>query len=195
MAQAAPDLPLWSKWAVRDDTLDELFKRIQHVWLRYKGIDGSPASRAWLGADVHHDQCAYHAGVGYRVGDCGAATHGKPHQDRASEAQRVDDSREITQVCATAVVMVAGPLAITMATLIDGDDMVLVTERQRSEIPHMSVLSASVETQHGRLVVAAPIEVMEVEALDVEEPAYRLPLNRDGCARAGSSLEERDLGF
>ena len=185
MPEGASDLPLRTEWAVLDDTLDELLVRIQNVLLGDEVVDTPLTTPGRLGADVNDDQRLDPVRMGCGIGDGVAAAHGEADEDQALHAQVVYEIPQITDVGCTVVLAVRSPFAIAVAALIDRDDAIAGTERQRSEVPHVGILRGAMRTQEPGFVFTPPVQVVEADAnIRVAadgQPAVRNGYSRDGC--------------
>src|SRR5437588_11637667 len=90
------------------------------------------------------------------------------HYDRRAQSPVIDHLLEIGQVVQRAIGPFGGPLALPMAALIERERMESIDERGRDEIPPMSVRRSAMQKQDRRLALAAVIEAVEHQAIDLE---------------------------
>jgi hypothetical protein len=67
---------------------------------------------------------------------------------------------------------IRGPVAVAVAALFQGVDVVLIADSSRELVPAMAVLTAAVQEEHRRSLcpLHAPVEIVELEPADADVP-------------------------
>ena len=68
------------------------------------------------------------------------------------------------------VVTVGCPVAVPVPALVQGQDPVTVAQREGGEVPRVGGLGHAVQHEDGLRIRGAPVEVVEVHALEPNDP-------------------------
>ena len=140
-----------------------------HVLLQGVGLRGQKVPDAHPGRlrqrarrrHLHHHQGTQLVGVLPGVDQGIAAPHGMPNHHHGSQAQRRYNVGDILHLSVACIVAIGRPLALPVAPLVQGDDVMVVAEGQSGEVPRVGRLGTTVEEQHRWLPLIAPVQVVE----------------------------------
>ena len=90
-----------------------------------------------------------------------AAAHGMADEDELVEGQSIAEGGQVGHVGVGGVVAVFGPIAVAAATLVQGEDVVVVAQGGGNVVPGMGVAAQAVDQQGYRLAHRAPVQVVE----------------------------------
>src|ERR1700722_2396188 len=102
---------------------------------------------------------------------------------RPGRLQRVQQLAEVEYVIGYRVRAADRPIGIAMTAQVRRHDMKMLAQVERDEIPTARVITAAVQQDSKRLVVIAPVHVMELQALGVKEMRRRPDNIRHGRSR------------
>ena len=86
------------------------------------------------------------------------------------------ETEEVCYVRFRRIDPVLGPLAITTAPLIEGQDIVVFTHRGREVVPGMRMSAQPVEQYQRQIVRGTPIEIVELQTIGHNSFVLRLYL-------------------
>src|SRR5262244_441740 len=137
-----------------------------------------------------------------------APAHGQPHEDKGRQAELIDDSRDVLER-RDGVVDLAG-IAVAVAALVHRVDVEMRLQRDAERVPGMRVPRESVQEEERGAIAAAPVEHVELEAVDDDVAVDRteevhggshdsrialappsLDVGREGGARSGAASNSR----
>src|SRR5262245_61380449 len=95
-----------------------------------------------------------------------APAHGQPHEDEGRQAELIDHARDVVER-RDGVVDLAG-IAVAVAALIHRVDVEVWLERDAERVPGMRVPREAMQEQERRAIAPAPVEHVELEAIDDE---------------------------
>ena len=122
---------------------------------------------AHLGAVVEADEVLEVGGVVGGVGDGVACAERCANVVAGGDADCIDESGEVFGECGYGVA-VAGVGGVAVPALIEGDDAELVAELAGDVVPVVGVAALPVDEQKVACGVAAPVEVVDGEAVDFD---------------------------
>ena len=94
------------------------------------------------------------------------AAHGMPDDDRLPPAQRVEDRQQVTGKVLGRVRGRPGPLTLAVAPLVEGHDVVAVSEGRRDGVEPVGVGGPTVQEEERGMVGASPLEIMKPQGSD-----------------------------
>src|SRR5262245_53736152 len=137
-----------------------------------------------------------------------APAHGQPHEDDGREAELIDDARDVVERRDGVVDL--GGIAVAVAALVHRVDVEMWLERDAEGVPGMRVSREAVQEKERRAITAAPVEHVELEAVDDDVTVDRteevhggshdsrialappsLDVGREGGARSGAASNWR----
>src|SRR5262249_33444752 len=121
-------------------------------------------SLADLRSDVDDHQLLHAIGALRGEVHAVAPAHGQPHEDEGREAELIDDARDVVER-RDGVVDLCG-IAVAVAALVHRVDVEVRLERDAEGVPGMRVPRESVEEDERRAIASAPVEHVELEAVD-----------------------------
>src|SRR5439155_1286725 len=105
---------------------------------------------------------------------------------RALPAAVVEEGADVGHEVVAAVAALGRPVGVAVATLVEGEDVVITRQVGRDLVPAVRGLRAAVEEQHGRLASGAPVEEVEAEAVERRGAVGRGGDHGSGLARQGA---------
>ena len=105
-----------------------------------------------------------------------AAAHGMANQVEVAQAQGRNEAVNVALVSFDAVIAVKGPVAIAVAPLVQGDDVVVLGQGEADEVPAVGLLGTAVQHHHQRSAGLPPFQVVEIHAVDQDAAVHRLIL-------------------
>ena len=135
---------------------------------RHHPANALEPGRVDVGTDVHDDEPLEPVSKGARVRERHAPAHRQAEEREPPEAEAIHDHREVVGHGRHAVVAVGRDVAISVAALVERDDVPPRDEPGGEAVPGPGVAGDAVEEHEGRSAGIAPFDVVEIDAVDVD---------------------------
>ena len=105
---------------------------------------------------------------------------GVADEDEVPEVLGFDDLGELFNVVGEPVGFGGRPGAVAVAAVVEGHDAVALAEVGREEVPEARRVLEAVEQEHGVEAIAAPVKVVEAQAMGLYGPGLGSLLGAHG---------------
>ena len=119
-----------------------------------------------------------------------AAAHGMAYQDETVQAQGVYKAVDVCLLGLDGVVAVGSPVAVPVASLVQGQDVEPVGKGQADEVPAMGLLAPAMEHQDRWVGGVSPLQVVKIQPVDLDVPVGGYILLGEGDTHLARRLVE-----